>query len=204
LFRRSPLDADLSGVCGRNHDSRGGGVDAYGQVELAFRRDPALHEHLVHHLTVGTGLRRDELPAQQCPGGNFGLSGRVRGTNATGRHAVSGSDLGFDENRLPPEERRRNLRLLRRGGDNSRGACDGVARQELLRIAFQNLHGVDLQHPAALRICPALPLWPIRILRGQPKRHPKTESAFSAETLKGRISSGIMYTKARSEHAMGK
>ena len=98
---------------------------------------------------------------QQCPGGNFGLSGRVRGTNATGRHAISGSDLGFDENGLPPEARRRSLRLLRRGGDNSRGACDGVARQELLRVAFQNLHGVDLQHRRRRGFAQRLPLWPI-------------------------------------------
>src|SRR4051812_47324673 len=62
------------------------------------------------------------------------------------------------------------------------GACDGVARQELLRIAFQNLHGVDLQHPAALRIWPALPLWPADPNSERPAQATsKTESAISAK-----------------------
>ncbi len=136
------LDFHAASSAGHEDDGTSSAIDEQAEIEFALDVEAFFDEQTFDDAAGGSGLRSDQLHAENVAGEIGGFIGGLRQFYAAPFAAATGMDLRFDDNDVDMRSQTvgRLARFFPGEDDFAAGSGHAVARQNRLRLILVNLH----------------------------------------------------------------
>jgi hypothetical protein len=140
IFLGDFLDFHAASGAGHEYDAAGGAIDEQAEIEFALDVQAFFDEQALDDTAGGTGLRSDQLHAENLAGEIGSFVGRTGQLHASRFAAAAGMDLRFDDGDVGLQALGRFARFFLGEGDFAAGSGYAIPRQNRFRLVLMNLH----------------------------------------------------------------
>ena len=137
---RDFFDLHAAGGAGHDHGSFDGAVHQDAEIEFALDVEAFLDQQAAHDAATGTGLRRDQVHAQNLRGQLRRFVGGTRQLHAAAFAAAAGMDLRLDHHDRRAELLGDLARLFGAGHHLAARRGNAEAAENFLSLIFVNFH----------------------------------------------------------------